>query len=148
MSDITDTYETLESSFREITTDFLDIQEAEIDAKIEKHTAIYAYFGAVLSYAKKRLDTINVALEHAEAKAMEVHRRELLGSGTKATQGNLNAYIKTLPELQEVRVKLVEAQYKHNLAKNVVDALNHQKDCLVQMSANKRAEVKMVSDLG
>ena len=79
---------------------------------------------------------------------MEVHRRELLGSGTKATQGNLNAYIKTLPELQEVRVKLVEAQYKHNLAKNVVDALNHQKDCLVQMSANKRAEVKMVSDLG
>jgi len=43
---------------------------------------------------------------------------------------------------------VLNAQHRYNLAKNIVTSLDHQKDMLVQMSANKRAEIKMISDLG
>ena len=48
-----------------------------------------------------------------------------------------------VPELVELREGVVDADTKYNLSRNIVSALDHQKDLLVQLSANKRAEMKL-----
>jgi len=37
--------------------------------------------------------------------------------------------------------------HRYHLAKNIINSLDHQKDMLVQISANKRAETKLVGDI-
>jgi hypothetical protein len=87
------------------------------------------------------------ALDMEEAKRKELRRSEFLQKGKKATEVSLNGYINTVPEIIELRKKSFEVQHKYNLAKNLITSLEHQKDMLVQMSANRRAEAKMVTDL-
>ena len=62
------------------------------------------------------------------------------------TESHLNSYVLVVPDLIEMREGLLEAQQKYNLAKNIINSMDHQKDMLVQLSANKRAEVKLISE--
>jgi len=55
----------------------------------------------------------------------------------------LNAYVLVVQELIDLRDEVLEAEHKYNLARNITTSLDHQKDMLVQMSANKRAEVRL-----
>jgi len=143
MSDIQNTYETLPSEYLSLTKSYLSVDESSMDLAIKRHPSVYAFFGSVLSYAKRTSDGLSSKLEMLEAKHMELRRAELAGKGTKATQGALNAYVLTVQELIDLREELLDSQHRYNLARNIVTSLDHQKDMLVQMSANKRAEVRL-----
>jgi len=143
MSDIENTYNTLPEEFLNITKAYLSVDEMSMDAAIKRHPSIFAFFGSVLSYAKRERDRLAAKLEMMEAKHMELRRAELASQGTKATQGALNAYVLVVQELIDLRDEVLEAEHKYNLARNITTALDHQKDMLVQMSANKRAEVRL-----
>ena len=145
---ITDTYEELETKYLAIAKEYLEITEHTMEEALQRHTAIYAFFSAVLAHAKKIHNSAELSYEYAEAEVREDRRQQLVKEGGKTTEGALNTYVKTVPELRELQSKCSQAQHKYNLAKNIVSSLDHQKDMLVQMSANKRAEIKMVSDLG
>ena len=86
--------------------------------------------------------------EYLQAKKREVRREELVQSGQKVTERALDGYVKTVPEVITQQTTVLECQHRYNLSKNILNSLDHQKDMLVQMSANKRAEAKLVSDLG
>jgi len=81
--------------------------------------------------------------EYEEAKTRENRREELKQAGQKATDRALDAYVKTVDLLREEQGTVEVATHKYHLAKNIVSSLEHQKDMLVQISANKRAEVKL-----
>jgi hypothetical protein len=148
MSEITKIYDTLEDKYIEITKNYLEVSEHSMDSALERHTGVFAFFGAVLAYAKRQLDLREIGLEFWMSKAIETRREELKSQGGKVTESALNNYIKSVPSVKEKKEEVSLAQHKYNLAKNIVSSLDHQKDMLVQMSANKRAEAKMVSDLG
>ena len=143
MNDIETTYNSLAEEYLNLAKNYLTVDEDTMDLAIKRHPSIFAFFGSVLSYAKRESDKLITMLEMLEAKNMELRRAELTSQGTKATQGALNAYVLTVPELVDLRAKLLEAQHKYNLARNMISSLGHQKDMLVQMSANKRAEVRL-----
>ena len=143
MNDIETTYNSLAEEYLNLAKNYLTVDEDTMDLAIKRHPSIFAFFGSVLSYAKRESDTLTMNLEILEAKHMELRRAELASQGTKATQGALNAYILTVTELIDLRTDLLEAQHKYNLARNMITSLDHQKDMLVQMSANKRAEVRL-----
>lgn len=143
MNDIEKTYDTLVEEYLTLTKSYLSVDEVSMDLAIKRHPSIFAFFGSVQAYAKKKSDWLSMRLEMGEAKHMEIRRAELVGKGTKATQGALSAYVLTVQELIDLRAEVLEAQHKYNLAKNMVTSLVHQKDMLVQMSANKRAEVRL-----
>ena len=86
-----------------------------------------------------------IKLDKDEADIMAARRLSLESVGTKVTQGSLNSYVLSVPELVNTRQKLVNADSRYTLAKSLINALDHQKDCLVQISANKRAEAKLFS---
>jgi len=147
MNSVIETYNNLENKYLQISKDYLEISEDNMDEALQKHTALYAFFGGVLSYSKKVTNTAEMVFEYAEAEMKEKRREELAGTSKKPTEGALNAYVLTVPSLRELKAKVLNAQHRYNLAKNIVTSLDHQKDMLVQMSANKRAEIKMISDL-
>ena len=77
----------------------------------------------------------------------ESRREELLQKGQKATDRALDAYLKTQPELQTLQRGIMSKAHKYNLCKNIVSSLDHQKDIIIQLSANKRAEAKLIEQL-
>lgn len=146
MSDIRKTYEGIEDQYLEITKQYLRVDESNIDQALLKHTGVYAFFGAVLAYAKQREDAAFADLERSEAAIRESKRSESTDDGKKITDKTLDAYVKTIPEIQQKQDYCRECSYKYNLAKNIISALDHQKDMLVQISANKRAETKLIGE--
>tara|TARA_R110002096_G_scaffold1465_4_gene7624 strand:- start:2246 stop:2692 length:447 start_codon:yes stop_codon:yes gene_type:complete len=144
-NEIKELYDTFTDEYLTISKKYLQINDSDIEATLMNHSAIYAYFAALLSYAKKVRDEVSIKLDKDESDVMAAQRLKLESAGTKATQGALNSYVLSVPELVYTRQKLVDADSKYTLAKSFINALDHQKDCLVQISANKRAEAKLFS---
>ena len=142
-SAVQEAYDSLEDDYLKISKEYLQLDESDIEPALIRHAATFAFFASVLSYAKQKKDLLSIQLETAEAMCMEERRKESLASGSKIAQGALNTYVLTVPELISMRESLISAETRYNLCKNVVSALDHQKDMLVQLSANKRAETKL-----
>jgi len=147
MNDIQTTYERLEDTYLDITKRYLKVDEHNVDKALFQHTGVYAFFGAVLAYAKRELDKCSNEYEYTEATCREARRSELLSDGKKATDRALDAYVKTVSTIKEKGRLKEAASYKYHLSKNIVNSLDHQKDMLIQISANKRAESKLVGEL-
>jgi len=146
MKDILETYEKLTEHYIPLVKKFVEIDESDVNKTMVEHSAYFAFFGAVLAHAKKIQDMLSTKLDMSEAKHKELRRVELTAKGQKVTESHLSSYVLVVPDLIEMRAELLDAQQKYNLAKNIVNSMDHQKDMLVQLSANKRAEVKLISE--
>jgi hypothetical protein len=146
MNDVYETYDNLEKTYLDITKKYLRLDESSVDRALLQHTGVYSFFGAVLAHAKMRMDSASTDLERTEARVRETRREELLGSGKKATDRALDAYVRTVDEVQAAEDSYKECSHKYHLAKNIMNSLDHQKDMLVQISANKRAETKLIGE--
>ena len=146
MNDIQNTYNTLEEEYLNITKKYLNINDYNIEQALLTHTGVYAFFGAVLAYAKREMDNAAFELDRMEAKTKEMRRRELQEEGKKATDRALDSYVTTNASVAQCSLTQQEAAHKYYLAKNIMNSLDHQKDMLVQISANKRSESKLIGD--
>ena len=144
-NEIKELYNTFADEYLTISKKYLQINDSDIETTLMNHSAIYAYFAALLSYAKKVRDEASIKLDKDESDTMAARRLSQESGGQKVTQGALNSYVLSVPELVSIRQELVDADSKYTLAKSLINALDHQKDCLVQISANKRAEAKLFS---
>jgi len=144
-NEIVQLYDTFEDDYLTISKKYLQISEIEIDNTLMNHSAIYAYFAGLLSYAKQVRDELSIDLDKQESITMKKRASEMAVIGKKVAQTALNSYVLSVPEIVELKNKLAKADGKYTLAKSLVNALDHQKDCLVQISANKRAEAKLFS---
>lgn len=144
-NEIKELYNTFADEYLTISKKYLQINDSDIETTLMNHSAIYAYFAALLSYAKKVRDESSIKLDKDESDTMAARRLAQESGGQKVTQGALNSYVLSVPELVTIRQELVDADSKYSLAKSLINALDHQKDCLVQISANKRAEAKLFS---
>jgi len=146
MNDVYETYMRLEETYLEITKQYLQVSESSVDQRLFQHSGIYAFFGAVLAHAKQKMDEASNTLDLVEATVREERRASLVESGKKATDRALDAFVKTVASVQEAQDAHRKCAHRYHLAKNIINSLDHQKDMLVQISANKRAESKLISD--
>ena len=146
MNDIQTTYHSLETSYLDITKKYLNINEHSVEQALLTHTGVYAFFGAVLSYAKREMENFGFERDREEARVKEERRQEFIGEGKKATDRALDSYVITCESVAKAQLAYQEASHKYYLAKNILNSLDHQKDMLVQISANKRAESKLIGD--
>ena len=144
---IKDVYEAIEESYMEITNKYISINESNFQDKMVRHPAMFAFFGGVLAYAKKEVERVGYLFETREAELREARREELTSSGKKVTDRALDAYLRTVPELQTLKQGVTRKSYKFNLSKNILSSLEHQKDIIIQLSANRRAEAKLIEQL-
>jgi hypothetical protein len=147
MIDIKEIYDNIEDSYMEITKKYIAISEYNFQEAMTKHPSTFAFFAGVMAYAKKEMDRAHLICETREAEFREARREDMKQSGLKTTDRALDAYLKIQPELQTLQRGLVVKAHKFNLCKNIVSSLDHQKDIIIQLSANKRAEAKLIEQL-
>ena len=147
MINIKDVYTNIEDSYMDITKKYIAISEHNFQDAMTNHPSTFAFFAGVMAYAKKEVERANLLFETREAELREARREELFQKGQKATDRALDAYLKTQPELQTLQKGITAKAHKYNLSKNIVSSLDHQKDIIIQLSANKRAEAKLIEQL-
>lgn len=143
MKDFKDIYELLSWEYYAEVNQSLLIIGSDIVEELMKQTQRYAYFAGIAAYAQKRFDEISSKLDRYTSIIRKQKQEQLTSSGAKVTEKLLDAYVLSLPEYKELEDEKIEASYKLNLAKNLVTALSHRKDMLIQLSANTRAETKL-----
>ena len=147
MINIKEIYDNIEDSYMEITKKYIAISEHNFQEAMGNPPSTFAFFAGVMAYAKKEVDRSNLIFETREAEVREARREELRQAGQKTTDRALDAYLKTQAELQTLRQGITSKAHKFNLCKNIVSSLDHQKDIIIQLSANKRAEAKLIEQL-
>ena len=146
MKNIKETYETLEASYLDITSEFLELNDSNVEGALLRHSATYGYFAAVMSHAKRICDVANLTLDTRYAEVKDARRKEQSDNGFKVTEGSLTSYADAHSEIKDLKAKVVTSEHRYHLTQNLVKALDHQASMLIQLSSNRRAEVKMAGN--
>jgi hypothetical protein len=143
MNDMQKVYDRLHTSYTLIVEKYLRIDEDNIDGALIRHSADYAFMGAVAAYAKQQNDEFELELIKYEFTLRETKAKELTARGTRATKDAVDTATMSDSELLQKRKVQIEYTYKYSLAKNILNSMEHQKDMLVQISSNRRSEMKL-----
>ena len=147
MSNVVEIYEKIEGSYIDIIKKYIAIDEHNFQDAMIKQPSTFAFFAGVTAYAKKELEKANLLFETREAELREERRDELINKGQRATDRALEAHLRCVPELQILQKGISSKSHQYNLCKNIVSSLDHQKDIIIQLAANKRAEAKLIEQL-
>lgn len=142
--EIIKTYESLEENFQKYVQAYTSLDSNSVDSLLEKLPTHHAFFGGVYAYAKLTYDQLTSEMERTEAELKIKFRNQLLTEGKKATVDATSAEVLASQEFQSVKRAAESAQYKLMLAKNLLNSLDYAKDMLVQISANRRHESKLL----
>jgi hypothetical protein len=104
---------------------------------------MYSYYNGLLSEAKKREEYAELALTQYMATTRTEHKDKHAKDLRKLTANDLQAHVEAQTKYMEKKSALLQATNKTELVKGIVRALEHRKDCLIQLSSNARAETKI-----
>lgn len=126
-----------------ITNGINKIDKFSIDNDLMNQPSLYSYYNGLLAIAKKELDEANLDLEQYISKTRKAEHESKLNTGGKATDKYLESFVLSQEEYCNLNRVVIDKQFKHNLLRALVQAMETKKDCLIQLSANQRAEIKL-----
>ena len=131
--------------FMPISLDLQEINRLNVDDELSKHPGAYCFFHGMMVEAKKEADVANQEQERywhtSRVTALEYRTVE----GKKTTEKILDSLIFQDQKYNTLKRASIDATYLYNLLKALVSGLEHKKDCLVQLSSNRRAEARTFS---
>jgi len=141
--DIQEVYDNIVDYYENLSTKYTVINESNLDESLMKLSSNCAFVGSIVAYAKFVEDTLESDLETLEFTIRKQSIDELNGKGIRATKDAIDSMTYSNTELTDAKEAHVLAVYKYNLCKNLLISITHQKDMLIQISSNRRAEVKL-----
>jgi hypothetical protein len=121
------------------------IDTNNINNELSLHSAAYSYYNGVLHKVKRELDLQNNILERLEADIRSSFIKSYMAvNKTKPTDKMAESTVLTNDDYQNQKKCIIDLEYKYNLFKGLCYAMEHRKDCLVQLSSNLRAENKLL----
>lgn len=120
----------------------LEIDKFCLDEELMGHSTMYSYYSGLSEYANRKSKECANEIEAYESKLKNSARSTL----SKTTVAAIQDYVSTDLDLQDMKKDLEDKTYKYGLLKSLITAMQHRKDLLVQLSANSRAETKMITD--
>lgn len=142
--DIIKTYDTLEDNYSKYAEEYTHLNPSNIDHLLERLPVHYAFFGGVHAYAKSLYDQALAKFITVEAELSQKIKYELESNGKKATVHAIEKAVITSVEYSIAQKKVHTTNYKLLLSKNLMSSLDYAKDLLVQISANRRNETKLL----
>lgn len=126
---------------RDINQD-LRIDPENLDEALVKQPALFAYYASLtqqtnLLLAKARFDYDKKMAEH-----LREAREELSGSHVRVTDKQLQAVIDTQPVILAAKKRVLELEHQSQLMWAIVKALEHKRECLMQLCNNRRKEME------
>lgn len=124
------------------------INQVDLSNELEHQAAVYSYYGGILSNIKRDLDLQENTLNKLEADIRSSFYKSYKDEHkTKPTDKMTEAQVLSNDAYQSVKKSIIHLEYKYNLFKGLLHGLDQKKDCLVQLSSNRRAETKLYDRL-
>jgi len=123
--------------------ELMDIDEDNIRDVLSKHPGNVAWFGALLATYQKQLNSEKDSLKLLEAELYESKRQELEDEGAKATEASIKSRQLQDPSYVLQLKRLREAEMSYNMLVGIKVALDHKRDCLVQISGFCKREMDL-----
>ena len=124
------------------------INQAELSNELETQAAVYSYYGGVLSKIKREVDLQENTLSKLEADIRSSFYKSYKDENkAKPTDKMTEAQVIKDESYQLVKRNIIDLEYKYNLFKGLLHGLDQKKDCLIQLSSNRRAETKLYDRL-
>lgn len=127
-------------NYKEVSDSLLDINESNLDYEMLKQPGLYSYYHALMCYAKNQVSERERNVMQIEA---GIRKGSKQGSTTKVTVKDIDAMVFSSEDYKQATQELDKANFKYELLKGLVRALEHKKDMIVQVSVNKREEIKL-----
>lgn len=130
-------------TYIKIVDEAVKINHMSLNEDLEKQPTFYSHFAGLAAICKKDMDKAANDIETTSARLKQDEYRRCRETGDKCTDKYLESYILSHPDYIELSNKLIVLNGKYNLLKSITTALEHRKDCLIQLSANNRAETNL-----
>ena len=124
----------------------LNIDKFSVNDEILKHSRLYSYYAGLMEYASYQVKQSEQDLEKYQADLKNDARDAIIKAGARATVAAVEDYVGRDEGLDTMKRSVEEKRYKQGLLKSLVQSMQHRKDLLVQLSANSRAETRMITD--
>ena len=125
--------------YHEIVAELSKIDRERIEDELDTLSGIYGYYYGLLARANRLLDgAIQARDSYRSAKKNEL--RKLPG---KNTVESLNDQLNADSDAKQLDIEVADIQEIYSLVKGICSTLENKKDMLVQLSANKRQEIKL-----
>ena len=120
----------------------LKIDKFYLDNELMGHSTMYAYYAGLSERANLERKKCENKVESYEAGLKNSARNTL----SKTTVAAIQDYVSTDITLQDMKRDLEEKTYKCGLLKSLITSMQHRKDLIIQLSSNRRAETRMITD--
>jgi hypothetical protein len=125
----------------------LAISEETLTSDFMEQAGKYAWWSTLAEHAKAYRDTMEVAVDKAEAIADTVAREELDCEGIKVTEGAVKQRIKLNEEYLEAVANFNQAKKNASILDKIVKAFEHRKDMLMVVGSHLRDQKDNSGDL-
>ena len=125
--------------YHEIVADLSKIDRDRIEDELDSFPGIYGYYYGLLARANRLLDaSIQTRDSYRSSKKNQLRKQP-----GKNTVESLNDQLNADDDAKLLDIDVADAQEIYSLVKGICSTLEHKKDMLVQLSANKRQEIKL-----
>lgn len=132
-------------SFNKLSNLLCHIDKDMVEKELASHPTIYTYYHGMLVKIKYIVDKLSSDFEIFCSQTSNEEMMSSKNSGNKATAKYLEDFVKSHPSYQKMRTEVLALEEVYGYIKALCVGLEHKKDMIVQLSANKRSETKLYS---
>lgn len=126
-------------TYQKIALKLARIDRDSVEDELGRFPSFYTYYYGFLVHTKAQLDLAELELEERKSEI----RRSGRGPGVKLTVAAGEDLVNSSEEIQELNRVVQRLSTIYSFMKGICNTLEHKKDMLVQLSANKRQETKL-----
>lgn len=131
--------------YLEVVEELSKINREGIEDELTQFAAYYSYYYGLQVKAKRMFDNSLFALDTYRSGTKNDIRKSTsrLDNGSKLTVEALNDMVNSKDDVKTLHNDVSKHEEIYGLMKGICSTLEHKKDMLVQLSANKRQEIKL-----
>lgn len=130
---------------RNINEDLISNSE-NLDECLEKQAALYAYYAIRMQQATAIRDQAQFEYEQIIHQAMQVARVELIDEKVRVTDGQIEARVKSRPEVILSKQEYLNACSKRDQLYALVRALEHKRDAVLALAYRRKSEIDAMTN--
>lgn len=130
---------------RNINEDLL-VSSDSLDECLEKQAALYAYYSVRMQQATAIRDQAEFEYDKLINEAMQVARVELIDEKVRVTDKQVDARVKSLREVIQLKKEYLDACSKRDQLYALVRALEHKKDAVIALAYRRRSEIDAITN--
>ena len=124
--------------YHAIVAELSQIDRNHIESELETITTVYGYYYGLMVRAER---LFNESVTHLDT--FRATRKSMLRAESKKTVDALNDLVNSEPDVEELNKVVAKNEEIYNLMKGITYTLGYKKDMLIQLSANRREEIKL-----